>query len=30
MFEGQVMGILSNKEAERERVGLLMAGVHPD
>ncbi|MFO7584867.1 MAG: ABC transporter ATP-binding protein [Anaerolineales bacterium] len=30
MFEGQIMGILPNKEAERGRVGLLMAGVHPD
>jgi len=30
MYEGRVMGILDNKDAERERVGLLMAGVQPD
>ena len=26
MFHGEIMGILDNKDAERERVGLLMAG----
>jgi simple sugar transport system ATP-binding protein len=26
MFHGEVMGVLSNAEAERDRVGLLMAG----
>ncbi len=30
MFEGKIMDILANKDAERGRVGLLMAGVHPD
>ncbi len=30
MFEGKIMDILANQEAERGRVGLLMAGVRPE
>jgi len=30
MFEGKIMDILPNQDAERGRVGLLMAGVHPE
>lgn len=30
MFEGKIMDILSNQDAERGRVGLLMAGVRPE
>lgn len=30
MFDGQIMDILPIEDADREKVGLLMAGVHPD
>lgn len=30
IYEGRIMGILANKDAEREKIGLLMAGVHPE
>jgi simple sugar transport system ATP-binding protein len=30
MFEGKIMDILANQDAERGRVGLLMAGVSPE
>jgi simple sugar transport system ATP-binding protein len=30
IYEGRIMGILANKDAERERIGLLMAGVQAD
>ena len=30
IYEGRIMDILSRQDATRERLGLLMAGVHPD
>lgn len=30
IYEGRMMGILDNKDAERERIGLLMAGVQAE
>lgn len=30
MYEGKIMDILSRKDATREMIGLLMAGVHPE
>jgi general nucleoside transport system ATP-binding protein len=30
IYEGRIMGILAHKDAEREKIGLLMAGVHPE
>ncbi|MBM3179283.1 MAG: ABC transporter ATP-binding protein [Chloroflexi bacterium] len=30
IYEGRIMGILSRQDAARERLGLLMAGVHPE
>ena len=30
MFEGKIMGIVECKDAVRERIGLMMAGVDPD
>jgi simple sugar transport system ATP-binding protein len=29
MYEGQIVGVLSAKDAERETIGLMMAGSHP-
>ena len=30
IYEGRIMDILSREDSTRERIGLLMAGVHPD
>jgi ABC-type uncharacterized transport system ATPase subunit len=30
MYRGQIVDILSSDEATKERVGLLMAGIHPE
>ncbi|MDP1713360.1 MAG: hypothetical protein Q8L41_01320 [Anaerolineales bacterium] len=30
IYEGRIMDILARQDATRERLGLLMAGVHPE
>ena len=30
IYEGKIMDVLSRQQATREKIGLLMAGVHPE